>query len=307
MARRIAVIVNPAAGQDRPVLGILNSVFHPAAVDWEVFVTKKPGDARRSAQAAAVAGFDVVAVYGGDGTVAEAAAGLIGTRVPLALLPGGTANVLSVELGISSDLPQAAALACGPLSHVRPVDMARTDDGYFILRAGIGFEAAMVKGADREQKDRLGSLAYALAALQALREPAIARYSITLDGHPIATEGITCIVANSGSFGRTGLALAPTIDVGDGLLDVVVVRKADLASLLAVAASVLTGQEQAEPLQHWQARDVTIVADPPQTLTLDGEMRGQTPLRAQVVPGAVRVVVPAATPPGILPARAPSK
>ncbi|MGH2371580.1 MAG: diacylglycerol/lipid kinase family protein, partial [Chloroflexota bacterium] len=209
--------------------------------------------------------------------------------------PGGTANVMSFELGIPRDLAAACALIDDQASVTRAVDMGqvRGDGGrHFLLRVGIGFEAEMVEGADRSRKEKLGTLAYGLAALQALREPPIARYTVTLDGREISTEGITCIVANSGSFGRSGLTLAPAIDVGDGLLDVIVIRKGDLASLLSVAASVLTSQQTAEPLQRWQAREVTVVAKPPQPVTVDGEMAGETPITARVIPQAVRVIVP---------------
>ncbi|MGH2353414.1 MAG: diacylglycerol/lipid kinase family protein, partial [Chloroflexota bacterium] len=107
---RIAVIINPAAGQDQPVLGTFNRVFQAAGVDWEVFVTKRGGDACRYAEAATRQDFDAVAVYGGDGTVAEVASGLIGGDVPMAIFPGGTANVMSSELGIPRDLAEACAL-----------------------------------------------------------------------------------------------------------------------------------------------------------------------------------------------------
>src|ERR1051325_9730109 len=98
--KRIYVVINPAAGQDRPVLAILNRAFRAAELDWDVGVTKVEGDAARLARAAVEAGYDVVAALGGDGTVMEVAGSLAGTEVPLAILPGGTANVMSVELGI---------------------------------------------------------------------------------------------------------------------------------------------------------------------------------------------------------------
>src|SRR5689334_20980165 len=168
MAKRIHVIINPAAGQDYPVLSVLNRAFHPAGVDWDVFVTKRAGDARRYAEQAVEAGVDAVAVYGGDGTVMGAAAGLIGGAVPLAIFPGGTANVISVELGIPSDLAEACALVCGAACAERPVDVGQIGEQYFLIRVGMGFEAQMVQGADRELKDRAGPLAYAVSAVQAL-------------------------------------------------------------------------------------------------------------------------------------------
>jgi diacylglycerol kinase (ATP) len=288
---RIAVIVNPAAGQDRPILGVMNRAFHDAQVDWDVFVTKKAGDGKRFAREAVEAGYPAVAVYGGDGTVGEVASALVGTGVPLAIFPGGTANVMSVELGIPGDLAEACALVYSGAGRLRKIDVGQIGDHTFLLRVGIGFEAEMVEGADREKKDKFGTLAYALSALQALRDPKIARYRLTLDGQRRDTEGMTCIIANTGSLGRTNLTLASAISVSDGLLDVIVVRRSDLPSLLSVAASVLTGSKP-EPLQHWQAREVTVEVEPVQSVTVDGEMVEANPISIRVQPQAVTVIVP---------------
>ena len=292
---RIAVIINPAAGQERPILGVMNRAFHAAKVDWEVFVTKRAHDATDFARRAVEEGYPVVAVYGGDGTVGEVASALVGTGVPLAIFPGGTANVMSVELGIPSDLAEACALVFSGAGKARAIDVGRIPrlgNRNFMLRVGIGFEAQMVEGADRDLKERFGTLAYALSGLQALRDPPMARYTLTIDGERHETEGMTCIVANTGSLGRTNLTLAPTISVSDGLLDVVVVRRGDLPSLLSVAARVLAGGRPAEPLQHWQARRVSIEVEPDQAVTVDGEMVELAPIEVEVVTGALQVIVP---------------
>jgi diacylglycerol kinase (ATP) len=221
----------------------------------------------------------------------ETAAGLIGADVPLAIFPGGTANVIAGELGIPRDLAQAAALVGGPAAE-RYVEVGQIGEEYFLIRVGMGFEAQMVQGADRTLKDRVGVLAYGVAAVQALAEPAVARYRLTIDGEIIERTAMTCIIANAGSFGTLPLTLAPTIDVSDGFLDVVLVTRADLPGLVQVAASIVAGNEDAEPLHHWRAREVSVEADPPRTVQVDGEVWGQTPFTARVVPRAVRVLVP---------------
>lgn len=296
MSKRIHVIINPAAGQDRPVLGILNRAFQPAGVDWDVFITKQGGDAFRLTKQSVEAGADIVAVYGGDGTVMEVASALIGTQVPLAIFPGGTANVMSVELGISSDLAEACALVCGDDHDVIEMDMGQVnDDQPFILRVGIGFEAKMVEGADRNLKDRVGTLAYALAALQALRDPTVSEYRMLIDGQEIISEGISCLICNSGSVGRPGFSLSPKVSVRDGLLDVFILRKAEIPSLLAVARNVVAGGEAAwRDLQHWQGREIEVVATPDQEVQADGEVLGHSPVSARVLPGAVQIIVPKA-------------
>jgi diacylglycerol kinase (ATP) len=307
--QRVQVIINPASGQAMPVLYTLNQVFNDFGYDWDIAITKKAGDGQRLAQEAVAAGYDVVAAYGGDGTVAEVASGLIGTSVPLAILPGGTANVMSVELGIPNDLAAASELFCGNQCRARWVDMGEVHGRPFLLRAGIGFEAAMVQEADREAKSGMGVMAYLFSALNNLRQPKDAVYRITIDGESVESRGLTCIIANSMSLGRPGISLVQEVDVGDGLLDVIVVRQADLRSLLAVTANVAglaiprpvkeedgrqeLLEETEKPLQHWQAKEITVEADPIQPVQSDGEMIGDTPVHCRILPRAVQILVPA--------------
>lgn len=292
MFKRVQVIVNPAAGQAKPVLQILNSVFKPANIAWDLSITQQDGDGKRLAQKAVADGVDLVAACGGDGTVAEVASGLIGSPVPLAILPGGTANVMAMELNLPLDLTAACQLLCGEDYSLRPVDMGHAGNRPFILRLGLGLEAAMVEGANPDLKFRVGTLAYAFSILQAIQNPVVANYEIILDGEMVHCEGVTCLVANTANMGVFGSTLSPTTSVSDGLLDVFVVQKADLGSVLSLAASVVTGQENAQAMQHWQARAITVVSDPVQTLQADGEIIGQSPIQAQVIPNAVQIVVP---------------
>lgn len=289
--RNIIVIINPASGQDRPMLGIMNRAFHNSGINWDVRITKDAGDARRFAQEAVMMGVDAVGVYGGDGTVMEVANGLHGSDVPLAIFPGGTANVMSVELGIPNDLSEAMALVSTDNSFVRQVDVGKVGDRYFLLRVGVGFEADVMNRTEREAKTRLGTLAYLLTGLQTLGERQVARYRLTLDGEVVEAEGISLMIANSGNMGLTNVALAPHIDVSDGLLDVIVIRNTDVGSLLQVAASAAG---LSDPLQHWQARHIIVESDPIQQVICDGEPLEPTPVEVTVLPQALRVIVPRA-------------
>jgi diacylglycerol kinase (ATP) len=289
---RVLAVVNPAAGQDQPVLKTLNAVFQEYDLDWDISITKSPGDGQRLARQAVQDGVELVMVYGGDGSVMECASGLIGSQVPLLILPGGTANVMAHELGLPFDLEEGITLAVNPESAIRPVDMGQMGNYHFMLRAGMGFEAAMVEGADRELKDRLGLLAYGISALQALADPPIARYRLELDGEVEETEGLACIVANSGHLGARDLVLSPKIDISDGLLDVLVITRADLPSLVSLLASVVARAPEPPVVEHWQVRQVRIEADPAQPVQVDGEMLAETPVSIQVVPQSVRILVP---------------
>jgi YegS/Rv2252/BmrU family lipid kinase len=294
MSPRIQVVVNPAAGQPQPVLWTLNRVFRETDARWDVGITHEPGDGVRIAREAAEAGADVVAAYGGDGTVMEVANGLMETDVPLAILPGGTGNILSVELGIPQALEDAARLACSDERVIRQVDVAQAGNRYFLLRLWTGYTAKQLQNLSRESRDQYGRLAYAISAFQALSEREWIRLSFELDGEQVDFEGVACMVANAASLGIPGLSLSPEVDIGDGLIDVLSIRDIDLNALSALAASIASIASKPESMRHWQVREVTITTDPVQPVVADGEDWGETPVTVKVLPQALRVIVPQA-------------
>lgn len=294
---RLPIIINPAAGPDRPVLKILNAVLASHAMDWDVYLTKGPGDAFRFAEQLVKAGEPVVGVYGGDGTVKEVAPALMGQPTALALLPGGTGNALAVELGLPRDLAQAATLICNLTQHsLRAVDIGQIGEHYFVLRASLGLETELLQSADREFKDRWGQLAYPLIALGklSLGEIPLTRYHLTVDEQSVMAEGLQCTIANSAQLGLAGggLALAQGVNLSDGLLDVIVLTRVNLEALAGIAASNWVGENLSGDVLHWQGRSITVDADPPQAVGLGGDVIGSTPVQAVILPGALRVIVP---------------
>ena len=291
MVKRMHVVINPASGQPQPVLHTVNMVCHELDVDWDASITKKGGDGHRFAQEALATDVDVVAAFGGDGSVMEVASALMGSQVPVAILPGGTANVVSTELGIPGDLTKACQLACGQNSTTKAVDVGQAGERTFMLRVAMGLAADHVIGATREMKDRYGELAYTISALQQMKDLPMARYKLTLDGEQYEVEGATCRVDNSGNFGR-GLSFSKAISVSDGLLDVTIVRDLGSASVKSlVSDAVGRGTRDPDAFHHWQAREITIEAAPPQRVIGDGELWGETPISLTVLPQAARFLV----------------
>jgi diacylglycerol kinase (ATP) len=291
--KRVHVIVNPASGQDRPILKTLNGIFREAGIDWEMFVTKEAGDGVRLARAAAEAGVDAVAVYGGDGTVREVVAGLLNTDVPVLILPGGTANAMALALGIPpNDLAAAAALLLEDACEVRQYDVGQMGNEIFLIGIGLGIPGEMAEVADRDAKDRLGVLAYALSSIQAVRNAGSVHYQITLDGEVVETEGVSCAILNAGQFGIPGLTIAPSIDMGDGRLDVLVFKSKSLPALVSLAASVVRQDEHAAPYDLYHASEVKIVPAPLQPVQVDGEVMEPGTVVARALPCAARFLVP---------------
>jgi diacylglycerol kinase (ATP) len=292
----IHIIINPAAGTGRPVLSVINLCMKEAGITWEASVTHKAGDAIKLAKAAVKEKVDVLAVYGGDGTLMEAINGLMGSSVPLAILPGGSANVVAGELGIPKDLGAACALMSQVPPTVKTIDVGQFGDRYFILGIALGFGAEMIKGADRETKNRIGIFAYLLSAAAALKKAKKATYHLVVDGQPHEVQGLTCIITNVGSLGFGNISYDRHIDVSDGLLDVVVVRKANLSLFGHIAVTLLRRErpDNLELVEHWQGKEISVSSSPRQSVQCDGEvLKGMLlPLHIKVVPGAIKVLVP---------------
>jgi YegS/Rv2252/BmrU family lipid kinase len=299
MSKHIHVVVNPASGKNEPILNTLNDIFHPAGVTWNVSVTNAYGDAMRQARQAAEGAADIVVAYGGDGTVMEVVNGLMGTNVPMGILPGGTGNVLSIEVGVPQKLAGAAQVLVSEDSSVRQIDVGKCDAAtweesrYFLLRVASGFDAQRINMTSRELRDKYGRMAYFIGALQAVPESKSVRYTFTLDGERKEVEGFTCLVENAGNMGISGVSLASDVSISDGLLDVFCVYNLDFASLSSAAKSITNKPLDPESFRHWQAREVTIASDPPQPVVGDGEKWGETPVTIKVLPGAIGVIAPA--------------
>ena len=290
--KRIQVIINPAAGQNEPILNALNDIFHPAGVDWDISITHKFGDATQFAKEAAASGVDLVAAYGGDGTQMEVANGLLGSGVPQAILPGGTGNAMAHELGIGLDLRKAAQLTVSSPRR-RAVDLARIGDTVFMLRAYAGLSSQ--DAASREEKDKYGQLAYIQSAMKFISEAPPTHFHATIDGEVIEGEALIVFILNAGSIGGVlGISL-PTVgnvDISDGNLDLYAVTKG-IQPLRAISHHIFNHGDSEAGVYQWSGKEITLKADPVQEVWIDGEVGGKTPFTVEAMPEALEIVVPA--------------
>ena len=292
--RHIHIIINPAAGKKEPVLALINEALKDSGIRWEMMITQKAGDGLGFAKDAVKEGVDAVVAYGGDGMMQEVVRGLIGTEVPLAILPGGSANVLANELNIPTDLKEAFALIHQTPHEIRAVDVGQYNSRHFITGLSLGFGADLVKGADRKAKNKFGILAYFFSAAAALQKLKMTKYYLKIDGKEYSIKGLTCIVSNVGNLGFTKISLDKHIDISDGLLDVIVVRRANLNTLGLLMTTLLTRErpENYELVEHWQGKQISIISERKQVVQCDGEVINQIPFNINVIPAAVRILVP---------------
>lgn len=307
---RVRVIANPASGTNREAVAQIEAALAAHShLESEMCLTEQAGDAERFAASAQADGIDRVLSWGGDGTVMEVLTGLQNSPVPLGILPGGTANVMSVELGIPTTLDGALALALADDITTRTIDLGAVDNRSFMLRVGFGYEAEFSAGTSREDKKKWGRFAYLRTAITKLRGLQPTRYLITLDdGQVVVSYGVTCMICNSSSMGFGALRFVPDGSVSDGLLDVVVVHRvfepgSFLRALTSMVHSIFPRLFPTLPrFETWRTSRVVVEVKKPQMIALDGEpMKRGKRVTAWAIPGVVNVIVPLAA----LPAAAP--
>lgn len=298
-AGRTFIIVNPTAGQDEParLRRLVGGEFAARRAAFDLAETECAGHATELARHAASLGYRAVCVVGGDGTVAETVTGLAGTDVPLAVIPRGTANQVAHNLHIPSNLEEAVDLAIN--GKPAAVDLGQIGDRTFALVAGAGFDAAVMASATRGMKERWGFAAYVFAAVKEALTAQPVQFRITADGEEIEVRAVSVMLANVGELFAhflpfpVPLAPRPMSSWQDGLFDVVILAPRNVMDVPAVVWKALGGQfGDDDRLIHFQAKEVTIEADPGIAVQIDGDPAGETPMSARAVERAIRIVSP---------------
>lgn len=313
---RALLIYNPTAGRGGPRREIPEAIAVLQAAGWLIMPaqTEGPGHATQLARRACAEEYDVVLVAGGDGTINQVADGLIAASregLPLAalgLLPAGTANVLARDLrlpvpgpGLTGTLPAAARLLLQSTAEWIDAGRARGTEGErtFICWVGVGIDAAITAHvmANPQAKRRFGALYFAAAALAHLPQIRNAPiYTIQVDNQVWHGKGILAVASNIQHYAVV-IDMAPMASLNDGLLDVVFFRNVDLRNGLGKLRRLAVGRHIGDPdVGYTLARCVTIDADTPQPVHVDAEPFGVTPLTVDVVPHALRLLVPPTKP-----------
>lgn len=294
---RVLLIVNPVSGQARGLrLGKqLRQTLEKKGVVCSVRVTSGIGDAQRWSHTAAESGFEVVVVIGGDGTVGEAVAGQArcSNKVPIAIVPVGTANVVALALA----LPLFPGMTKSNILEGRiisfDVGYVPAADRHFLLMAAIGFPAKVIKDSPRKFKNLFGVFTYLWAGFRNAFN--LDEVEITIEDEQGALRhfvGNTILLTNIGKIGDINLKVNPDTSAHDGKFDVTVISSRSLWQLFLVIFRMLTWRYRSTPQrENFQASEVTVRTTPPVDVQIDGENIGQTPLVTEIVPKGVKIIV----------------
>jgi YegS/Rv2252/BmrU family lipid kinase len=237
-------------------------------------------------------GAELILVWGGDGMVRRCVGALADTQVPLAVVPAGTSNLFATSLGIEADI--AAAVQVALLGERRRLDVGRFEGERFVVMAGAGFDAEMIKGAE-ELKDRLGRGAYVLGGATKLNSPSF-EAKIKIDGTRWYKGPASCILV--GNLGKLfgGIEVFADARPDDGLLDVGVLTSEGPVQLARAATHTVFGNAEKSPfVRITQAHKVRVKLDRKVAYELDGGDRTKVrSFKVGIEPGAITVCAPRA-------------
>ncbi len=292
---RVLLITNPVAARSDPaVVREVSTVLAREGWDVDVVGTTRPGHAGELAHEGVESGVDVVAVYGGDGTTMQAVRGLMGCDVPLGLIPGGTGNLLARNLRLPQDPAEAArTIVRGKARRIDVGRMPRPEgERYFAVCGGAGFDAEVMAGTTIEAKRRWKMGAYVVQAWNRFAELQNVIHKVTVDGELIEAEAATVLLVNCPEIIPPFFPLRAGIAPDDGVLDVVLLKARGLLEGAGVMWQLLrgTGADQ-ENIRWSRGRHVTVETAVERPVQLDGDEAGVTPCSAELLPGALTILV----------------
>jgi diacylglycerol kinase (ATP) len=292
MKRKIAVVVRPPADDARlEELRAAVEVLRRAGHRVNVRVTFEAGDARRYARSAARSGCDVVVAAGGDGTVNEVVNGIarVRGRSALGLVALGTANDFATSLEIPEDAEAALRLAAE--GRGRPVDIARVNRRCFINVSTGGFGADTSQAAGRALKRHLGGLAYILRGVENIVKFDMHHATFRVNGDVVYDgEFVFFAVGNARRTGG-GTPLTPLAKVGDGRLDIMLVRGMSRLQFMALLPDLRAGTHlDSEHVSYYRTDEFDVATGGDVVVNADGERVAGESFRYDVLPRPVYVV-----------------
>jgi diacylglycerol kinase (ATP) len=296
------LVVNPVAGRGRSLraLKAATAALDAAGATYEVSESASVDHAREIAAKAAGLGQVVVAV-GGDGTAGPLAAAAAAAGARYGIIPAGNGNDFARCLGIPFDTAAAGrALATGRERKVDLIAVSAAGQAETVVAGSVYAGVPSVAGeiANRTRWLR-GPAVYPVAALRALAGWSPAAFRVEIEGRERNVPGYAVVVANSSYFGA-GMKVAPSAELDDGLLDVLIMRHAPRLVFLRVLLRIRSGTHLGlAQISHERSSEVTITVDRDLPAAADGDtlpggapLPAGTPLRIRALPGALRVLVP---------------
>jgi YegS/Rv2252/BmrU family lipid kinase len=291
------VVLNPVAGVSEPgaVRGKIEAALDTREIPFEIYETtgKKEEDIRQLVRSAVKQEFKLFISAGGDGTLSSVIDGLVGSELPLVIIPTGTWNALARALDIPLQIDQAIELVFHEHT-IQTIDAMQVNDGYFVLSVSAGVGALTMKDVERQDKRRLGKFADLRKAVAEVLEFRAYQFEVKIDGKLTRFRAAELMVANTSILGLKSLQLDPSIRMDDGKLNVCRIYANSISDYLRLAISMFRGDQK----HNWNVlcveaqEEVEIRSRERLPVQGDGDLIGQLPITVKIRPKAIQVVTP---------------
>ena len=237
-------------------------------------------------------GYDLFIAAGGDGTVSFVGNHLIGTYKPLGILPLGTGNLISKEFNIPQRLPDALKLITSGDHKTILMDTIKFHDHHYVANISVGVSPKIMEQVNAEDKHRLGFFAYLFSFIRQILGLELQKFTLTYDDQETTVMASEILISNSRSVGLEAIKWSEGVAIDDGILNIFVIRAANLFDLFSLIFSIFTKSEKYNTIVkilqfNEYCRVDTKEATPIQA---DGDCVGVTPMEVQVEPRSLRLI-----------------
>jgi diacylglycerol kinase (ATP) len=291
------VVLNPVAGVSEPrtVRERIERALQAHDISFEIYETigGENEDIKQLVREAVRQGFQLFISAGGDGTLSTVIDGLVGSDIPLVIIPTGTWNALARALDIPLQIDPAIELLFQP-HRIQIIDAMEVDQNYFVLSVSAGIGAMTMQDVERKDKRRLGKLADLRQAVAELLEFRSFQFEVKIDGMLTRFRASELMVANTSILGLKALRLDPSIRMDDGKLNVCRIYANTVTEYLKLGLSMLRADQE----RSWNVlcvealKEVEIRSRERLPVQGDGELIGQLPVKVKLRPKAIRIVTP---------------
>lgn len=298
-------VINPISGKRNiqdALMAQVEAYYSAQGLDYAVELTQAPGHATEIVRRYTAGGAPVrICACGGDGTLNEVAAGAVGQRnIEIGCYPCGSGNDFVKCVGRTEDFRDVSVLATG---RARAVDLFKVNERYSINIVSVGIDADVSEAVMKYRRINAlrGPMGYNLAVLECLFKPKGKRLRIRLDDGGEFTERVLIVVAANGNIYGGGYYAAPEAKVDDGLLDLVAVKYMSLPRILGILPKYKKGQHFAggqiadkltDQFLFNRGKKLEISSDQEFVVNYDGERLHAGKVSLEVLPGAIRFIVP---------------
>lgn len=281
--KKVLVLINPNSGKKNSKESVLDAlnVFSANNYQMEIYLSQKPMDVTRYIEENGER-FDVVAVFGGDGTLNEATNGLMKLKHKpvISYFPTGTMNDFGTNFGLTNDMKQCANIACD--GHIESFDVGKMNSRYFNYVAGFGAFCNVSYETKQELKKQIGNLAYIIKALHEIPNLHPYHVKMNLDGKVFDKNLMFGLIINGNRVAGFEMVEQADNTFKDGLLDIILVEHTpNPLELYNYPLGVLHPELNMKYVERYQAKSIIIESQEKLAWTLDGE-EGEETLVARV-------------------------